>query len=87
MPQARYNDEHNTPQLDAALHPLLAEFGGRWALSGDGRTLLGSFHFLSFKAAWGFMDAIAQQCMVVNHHPSWENVCGVPRRVLPSRCI
>ena len=33
-----------------------------------------TFHFKTFKAAWSFMTAVAEECKKRRHHPEWSNV-------------
>ncbi|KAK6425191.1 hypothetical protein LTR95_016303 [Oleoguttula sp. CCFEE 5521] len=47
---------------------------GKWQLTPTSDGLIRTFRFKSFKKTWGFMDAIANQCGEVRHHPEWSNV-------------
>lgn len=45
-----------------------------WTLTSTGSGIQRRFKFKTFKAAWSFMDRVAQECKTARHHPEWANV-------------
>ncbi|KAF2089298.1 transcriptional coactivator/pterin dehydratase, partial [Saccharata proteae CBS 121410] len=47
---------------------------GGWTLLSNGNGVERTFRFKTFKAAWNFMNAVAEVCKKEKHHPEWTNV-------------
>lgn len=45
-----------------------------WHLTASRQGITRDFVFPSFAKAWQFMSAVADECKVKNHHPSWSNL-------------
>ncbi len=51
----------------------LQSLPGKWALSGDGKSIYQSFKFKSFAEAFSFMAHVALLAEKADHHPDWSN--------------
>jgi 4a-hydroxytetrahydrobiopterin dehydratase len=45
-----------------------------WVLSPSRRGITRHYTFTSFLKAWKFMSAVAEECKLRQHHPSWSNM-------------
>ena len=52
----------------------LAELAGWRAGEGDRETLVRTYRFADFNAAFGFMARVALMAETLDHHPEWFNV-------------
>jgi 4a-hydroxytetrahydrobiopterin dehydratase len=45
-----------------------------WDLSPSKKGITRHYTFTSFSKAWKFMSAVAEECKLRQHHPSWSNL-------------
>ncbi|KAF1921129.1 pterin 4 alpha carbinolamine dehydratase-domain-containing protein [Ampelomyces quisqualis] len=45
-----------------------------WHLSASRKAITRHYTFTSFSKAWKFMSAVADECKLRQHHPSWSNL-------------
>jgi 4a-hydroxytetrahydrobiopterin dehydratase len=55
-----------------------------WTRTQDGKAIVRDFIFADFKAAWAFMNKVAELAEAQNHHPDWSNVYNRVRIALTS---
>ena len=60
-----------------------------WHTSIDDLGIEKEYKFKTFKAAWSFMNQVAEKAEEKDHHPEWSNVSNATSRdrVLPLTCI
>jgi 4a-hydroxytetrahydrobiopterin dehydratase len=46
----------------------------KWDLSPSKKGITRHYTFTSFSKAWKFMSAVAEECKLRQHHPSWSNL-------------
>ncbi|KAI9836083.1 MAG: hypothetical protein M1819_001697 [Sarea resinae] len=64
----------SSPELSA----LLSQTPHAWRLTANGTGIERGFRFKTFKKAWDFMSAVAQECKGARHHPEWSNPLHPP---------
>lgn len=47
-----------------------------WQHDAAGDALVRTFRFPDFRAAWAFMEGVAELANAQDHHPEWSNVYG-----------
>ncbi|KAF2107931.1 pterin 4 alpha carbinolamine dehydratase-domain-containing protein [Lophiotrema nucula] len=45
-----------------------------WSVTPSRMGIVREFRFTTFAAAWRFMTAVADECKIKRHHPSWHNL-------------
>ncbi|KMU90519.1 hypothetical protein CIHG_08408 [Coccidioides immitis H538.4] len=73
-PRIQYSEGCDPSVAQPELEALLSKEAGRWELCQDAQGIKREYRFKSFKKAWAFMSAVAEQCSVEKHHPEWTNV-------------
>ena len=60
-----------------------------WHTSTDDLGIEKEYKFKTFKAAWSFMNQVAEKAEEKDHHPEWSNVSNTTSRdrVVPLICI